>query len=296
MRVTENIKFSEMRFHIQKNMQRYFEANEKLVSGKKVSRPSDDPAAIKELLNLRNLEASLEQYGTNIDRAAHRLKTYDLFLERATGLLSKAKSVAILDPRSANSDTRDIAAVQVSGILDEMLSIANSKVDGKYLFSGFKTTTPPFDPADVTFTYNGDTGSVRTAVDESRKMVVNFTGDVVFKGAGGGVDIFSELDALKTALENDDVAAISSAIATLDAARDQVVEARAETGVRLSELDVKSEDMKNFKNNVLNRISGVEDVDIAEAVMEMTQMQNAYEVTLNASAKFMQTSLMDFLR
>jgi len=296
MRITENIKFSDIKFNVQRNIQRYFDANEKVVSGKKLQRPSDDPAAMKELLGLRSYGAMLDQYSNNINKASHTLKTYDLLLERATDLMSEAKTIAISDTKALNDDTRKVAAIQISGILDEMLSIANTKAEGKYLFSGFKTSTRPFDPADPTFAYNGDNGSLGIAVDESRKMQVNFTGDALFKGAAGGVDILSELSALKIALENNDVAAISFAIATFDKARNQVVEGAAVVGVRLSELELKSEDMKNFKNNVLSRISEIEDADIAAAIMEMMHMQNAYEASLNASANFMKTSLMDFLR
>lgn len=296
MRITENIKFSEMNFNIQRNIRRYFDANEKVVSGKKLQRPSDDPAAMKELLGLRSYGARLDQYSTNIDKASHALKTYDLLLERARSLLSQTKTIAISDTKALNDDTREVAAIQVAGILEEMLSIANTKVDGKYLFSGFKTGTRPFDPADPAFAYNGDNGALNVAVDESRKMQVNFTGDTLFKGAGGGVDVLTELSALKTALENNDVAAISSAIATFDTARDQLVKGSAVIGVRLSELELKGEYMANFKNNVLSRISEIEDADIAAAIMEMMHMQNAYEASLNASASFMQTSLMDFLR
>ena len=296
MRISENMKFSDMKFNVQRNMQRYFDANEKVVTGKKLLSPSDDPAAMKELLGLRTYGARLDQYSNNINKASHTLKTNDLFLERARDLLSKVKTIAISDTKALNDDMRAVAAIQVGGILDEMLSIANSKVDDRYIFAGFKTDARPFEPADPTFAYNGDNGSLAIAVDETRKMPVNFTGDQLFKGAGGGIDILSELSALKTALETDDVAAISSAIATFDEARDQLVKAAAINGVRQSELNIKEEDMQNFKNNVLNRISKLEDVDLAEAVMEMTQMQTAYEVSLNASARFMQTSLMDFLR
>ena len=295
MRITDNIKFSDMKFNVQRNMRRYFSANEKLISGKNLQRPSDDPAAMKELLGLRTYGARLDQYSDNINKASHALKTYDLLIERATELLAKAKTIAISDTKALNDDMRQVAAVQVSGILEEMLSVANTKADGRYLFSGFKAYTRPFDPTDPAFTYSGDNGSLAVAVDENRKVPVNFTGDELFKGAGGGVDILSELSAFKTALETDDVAAISSAIATFDAARDQLVNGAATIGVRLSELNDKSEGMKNFKNNVLSRISEIEDVDLAEAVMEMRQMQNAYEASLNASASFMQNSLMDFL-
>ena len=296
MRITENIKFSDIKFNVQRNIQRYFDANEKVVSGKKLLTPSDDPAAMKELLGLRSYGARLDQYSNNINKASHTLKTYDLLLARATDLMSEAKTIAISDTKALNDDTRKVAAIQVSGILDEMLSIANTKAEGKYLFSGFKTGTRPFDPADPAFAYNGDNGSLGIAVDETRKMQVNFTGDALFKGAGGGVDILSELTALKTALENNDVAAISSAIATFDEARNQIVEGAAIIGVRLSELELKGEYMANFKNNVLSRISEIEDADIAAAIMEMMHMQTAYEASLSASANFMKTSLMDFLR
>lgn len=297
MRITENIKFSNIQFNIRQSTERYFNANERVISGKKINRPSDDPAGAHEVLRLKSLESSAKQYGRNMNRAINVLQTTESLLENVNNRIVRAKELAVRESTGTeNSESREMAAIEVSGILDEVLSIANTRIDGKYIFSGFKTASQPFDPADPAYAYNGDGGLIEIAVDENRQIPVNLTGDILFKGSGGGVDILSELDALKTALENNDIPAITSAIDTMEAAMDQVSRGRVEAGTRLSEIEVKKGYLESFKLNLLSRISTIEDVDIAEAITDLTRMQHAYTATLGASSRFMQVSLMDFLR
>jgi len=294
MRITENVKYAAIHLGIRRSVERYVDANESVMSGKKINRPSDNPAGSSEVIKLRSLESSFEQYRLNMTRSSYRLGAQDLALERASDLISRAWEFASNADGPADGKT---AAAGVSAILDEMVSTANTKIDGKYIFSGFKTSSRPFDCAEGSaYDYNGDEGDIEIAVGETRKIVVNLTGDKVFKGAGGGVDIFKELSDLKTALETDDEAGINSALSALQSAREQVENERARAASVHSEIKERMQDLDKLKLNLLGRISELEDVEMAEAITELSRMKNGYEVTLSASARLMEKSLIDFLR
>ncbi len=294
MRITESIKFASIKMNARRNSEEYFKAHEKVISGRKINRPSDDPAGAYEISRLKNLKSSIEQYERNINVATSRLQTVDSLLERIGARLIRAKELAVREStETENTENRVTAATEISGIIDDILAIANTKLEGKYIFAGFRTTTQPFD---ASYNYNGDSGSIEVFLDETMKVATNLPGDVLFTGAGGGVDIFAELDNLKTALETDDTIGIAAAIDGMESAMDQILEGRAKVGTWLNSVELKGEDLANFKLSISSTMSIIEDVDIAEAITTLQQMQNSYMATLNSSAKLVQGSLMDFLR
>ncbi len=292
MRITEGIKYSSIQINIQRTANNFYKANEQVATGKKLINSSDDPSAMREVLDMRSLEASADQYLDNMTKANNSLELASTTIDRVDELVTQAWEYAVL---GGEPDQRAAAAIGITGIMDEMFSLANTKDDGKYIFSGFSTSTQPFDPADPTYTYNGDTGSIQIAIDDSINVAVNVTGDSLFSGAGGGIDLFTELDNLRTALQTDDETAIQSALTTFQTAHDQVENAAALTAARYSQVGAKMESTENFKNNLLSRISAVEDVDSAKAVVNLTMMQTAYEVALSSSTMLMETNLMNFL-
>lgn len=297
MRITDNIKFATIKSNIQRNSLDNFKASERVVTGKMINRPSDNPAGMQEVLHLKKLQSSVEQHMKNMDRALTSIKMTETVLDRVDELLSEAKSIALTEQVSAQSDTRDSAAVQIGEILNEMFSLANTRSDEKYMFAGFKNTTQPFDPAaGPPYTYNGDTGVFQIAIDEQRKLPVNLNGDDLFKGGGTGTDIFTLLNTLKTDLETDNVSGVSGAISSLIQSRDQIEKGRVLNASRHETISASMENLKGFKLNLLDRISNVEDADLATAVLEMQHAQSALEVSLSASASFMKSSLLNFLR
>lgn len=293
MRITEGIKYNSIQINVQRGARNFYDANEKVATGKKLINPSDDPAAIKEVLDMKSLTSSANQYLDNMTKANNSMEVTNAVIERVDELVTQAWDFAVI---GGQPDQRAAAAVGITGIMEEMFSLANTKNEGKYIFSGFQTSTQPFDPADVTYAYNGDTNAIQIAVDESTNITVNITGDALFKGTGGGIDLFTELNDLRTALQTNDDAAIQSAMATFQTAHDQVENAATLTAGRYSQVSSKMDYTENFKNNLLARISDTEDADPASAIIDLTIMQTAYEVTLRSSTMLMETTLMNFLR
>lgn len=153
------------------------------------------------------------------------------------------------------------------------------------------TITPPG-------AYQGDGGVQRVEVQKGTFIQQNMLGDQVFQGVGlaGGVDVFAILNQINTALDTNDRAAIEAGLDQLDTARNQLASQGALVGARqnlLGEVKTRQEDIV-FGLEILR--SGLEDLDLAEALTQMNQEQLGFEAALGAAAAIVQSSLLDFLR
>ena len=145
MRISENIKFNTIVDNMFKSQDSYNKLAEKIASLKEINRPSDDPIGMNRVLNLRESRASVEQYTRNMNGCESWLTITESKLSAAGDLLIKAREVAVAQSTATSSaEMRSAEAGTVQQLIDEMLSLANSKYDGKYLFSGAKTGEEPF--------------------------------------------------------------------------------------------------------------------------------------------------------
>ncbi|HUV49819.1 MAG TPA: flagellar hook-associated protein FlgL [Anaerolineae bacterium] len=151
MRISENMKFNTMVNSMFQAQEGYNKLAEKIASLKEINRPSDDPIGMSRVLNFRETKASVEQYSKNIDSRGSWITITESKLSFAGDLLIKAREVAVAQSTATSSaEVRSTEAETVQQLIDEMLSLANSKYEGKYLFSGTKTGETPFSSSERT--------------------------------------------------------------------------------------------------------------------------------------------------
>ena len=159
---------------------------QQISSGVRLTRPSDDPAASSKVLELQESVSLQMQYQVNISAADTRLRLQEDTLNSLGNINHRLKELAI----QANSGSVDITArraiaVEVDEILNEMISLANTRdSNGDYLFAGFQNNSQPFT---LTMTgsvnhvvYNGDEGQRLIQVSETRQVIVDNPGNEVF--------------------------------------------------------------------------------------------------------------------
>jgi flagellar hook-associated protein 3 FlgL len=118
---------------------------EQLTSMKKVNRASDDPTAATKILDIRQNIKSMEQYEKNAQNCESWVNATEAKLSSAYDLLVRVGEIAIgQSTATANASTRQTAANEIQAIIDEMISIANSRLGDRYLFSGSRNDVAPF--------------------------------------------------------------------------------------------------------------------------------------------------------
>ena len=145
-------------------------------------------------------------------------------------------------------------------------------------------------------TYLGDSAENAVLIGDNVSVVKNLPGDRLFKGAGGGADLFAVVAALQSALESNSVTGIQTALGNLTAVEDGVNNERALLGARLNRADASAATLEDFKLTVSRIKSETEDVDLPTVISELLLQETTLEATRAASARILQRSLLDFLR
>lgn len=303
MRVTQSMMSNIFVSNLRKQTEAMLQRQEQIASQKRINRPSDDPAGMGRVLAGRSTLAAIAQYKDNILQGKTRLEFSEETLKMVDDLVQQARRTA--EAKSADGVTaeeRVLAAEQVKEIYDQVLQLANSKLGGQYIFAGHQTDTAAFTrDADFNATYNGDAGSFRIPVAENVDVSVDADGQNYFQDeANGGVNIFDELKDLIDGLEDADLTAgsaqIRATIDPLEAAHIQIMNKRSEAGPKLYRLQATEEHWSNVANTVQAAIDRDEGVDVARAIIELKNLETAYESTMAAASRIIQSSLVNFLK
>ena len=159
------------------------QTQDKVATGKKVLKASDDPVAAATISFVRDQKVMLDRFATNIDRAQTRLTLTENVVAESVNLLTRAYELGI----QAKNDTltavdRRAISFEISQIRESMMSLANSKdVNGNYLFAGYRTNIQPFvsnEAGEVTFA--GDRGVHSVQISDSLRANTGLDGADVF--------------------------------------------------------------------------------------------------------------------
>jgi flagellar hook-associated protein 3 FlgL len=107
--------------------------------------------------------------------------------------------------------------------------------------------------------------------------------------------VFNTLLRLKAALEQNDTTEIGRSLARLDVDMDRVNFARAELGGRLQNLEIIGTRLEDENVELRAALSKNIDVDLVQAISDLTARQYAFEASLRTAASLMQMSLLNFL-
>ena len=175
---------------LQKRQVEMADAQERLTSGKRVSRASDDPAAAAraERALAGQMRAETSQRAVDASRTAMSLT--ETAMGDSLELLQQAREALVAAGNASYSDQeRSNLAEKIKAIRNQLLSVANrSDGAGSYLFGGQGATTQPFVDAPGGVAYKGVSGERRTEAGTDLPLTVN--GDGVFMTARTGNGVF----------------------------------------------------------------------------------------------------------
>ena len=304
MRVTNNMMTDSLVRYLTAQNEALYERQTIIASQRRINKPSDDPIGTGKIIDYRQTLNSIEQYQTNIQGGKTRVEVTEADLDLVDDLLQLVKSIAETEVTSETA-SRQLAAEEVKSLFDQVLDLANSELNGSYLFSGYQTKTAPFSRDDAlastfdqfTVTYNGDDGDARFIVAHNTEIAVDADGRPLFhNAAAGGVNTFDAMRDLIVGLENDDTVAISAQVDMIDQARSQINNIRAANAPIIYQLETTENHWHNYKSKIKELLGKQEEADIAQAVVELQRIELAYQTTLATAARIIQPGLLDFLK
>jgi len=119
--------------------------NEQIASQKRINKPSDDPIGITQALRLKKVLSQIGQYGKNIQHGQSWLSITDSALQTVNGLIVRGKEIANqMSTGTYNGDQRSNAAQEIKNIIAQLVQLGNTKLTGRYIFSGYQEDTASF--------------------------------------------------------------------------------------------------------------------------------------------------------
>jgi flagellar hook-associated protein 3 FlgL len=265
-------------------------------TGKRILTPSDDPVGIAIALGLRRDQKAGEAWGRNIDDSLTWMNTTDRALGQALEVVQRARELAVQGGNGTLSpQSRALIADEVDSLRSQFVEIGNSSLGGRFIFGGTATDRQPFDPATESATAPINTSLINREVAQGTVMSVNITADRLQDPPGATGDIFTVLSGLSNALRTSDFTGVTQALGELDDHQDNISALRGEGAAKINRLELTASRFEAQKIATGEQLSRIEDVDMAQAITDLTMKESVYRSALATGARVIQPSLVDFL-
>lgn len=131
--------------NINNNLNKLDSTYEKMATGMKYNRPSDDPIAATYGMKLTSDISEVEQYQKNVDDALSYSQVTESAVMEMKEVLQKARELTVQAANGTNTpdDTQKIAA-EMEQLRDQLIQIGNSTYMDDYIFSGYNSDQPLF--------------------------------------------------------------------------------------------------------------------------------------------------------
>jgi flagellar hook-associated protein 3 FlgL len=273
-----------------------------LSSGVRVTSLSQDPLAAGENVLLLNQIQQDDSFTESSNLVTGQLQVADSALGSVVSQLTQAISLAT----SANngtmnaSDVKSIAS-QLSGILNEVQSLANTGYQGRYIFAGGQTSTPPFATSTAispgVTTYNGDGNVNYLETPNGQKIQLNVPGDQIFSGAGSN-NVFGALNNLIADYSSGTVntsQAVSDTTA-LSAALNYVSQQRVTIDNSITNLTASSDAVSSEQVQLTAAQTNLMQADVAQVSTQLSQAETQQTALEDVISQLGTGSLFDKLQ
>ncbi len=283
---------------LQRLVSRQAELQRQVATGQRIQQPGDDPAAVGRVIAARMERGSLAQFARNASAALEYSKTSYAGLEQLKKVSDRAGELAVLGEGSLDPDAMRAYAAEVNQLLEQALSLGNTRFRNDHVFAGSAVGAPPFEAARgsggriESVAYLGDLG--RLTVPLSENATLQPTPEPATNA--GLAEFMNQLVALRDALGAGDPAAIRVVRPRLDASENLLVGALSEHGAVQLRIEVAQAQQKARLSELDRQISAETDVDLPEVIVRLNQTSQAYEAALSSSANILRLSLLDYLR
>ena len=282
---------------IAQNRQAQNTALQQLSTGRKVVQIADNPAAAAQVV-LSHIESGQDdQYLQNASDLTAQLDSIDSTLSSVVQALTQAISLGVQGANGTFSDSdRQSIASQMSGIRDQVLSLANQTYQGSYVFAGTATSAQPFvldstQPNGVRYDGNTNTNSLEIARGNS--IPINVPGSQIFTNPAG--DVLGALNETITALQTN--SGLVAANDNLDRAFAQLSTQRVFYGNTLARLQSTQTFLNADKLRLAQQENTLVGADLAASITNLQQASTATDAILSVTGKILSTlNLLDFLK
>lgn len=297
MRVTQTMLSNNMLRHLMTSQSKMDQYMTQLYTGKKITRPSDDPVIAMKGMNFRGQVMEVEQYKRNLGEVYNWMDNTEAALDKSNQAMQRIRELTV----QASNTTYDDKALksikeEVEQLKGHLVDIANTNVNGKYIFNGTDTKTKPIEEIDDNLVYHYNGEEVKIEVSKGSVLPVNVKGEDVFTE-----ELFDAIDDLISKLDvgregSDEPVDIGTSLEDLDKHINKIIDARADLGARMNRVELIEVRLDEQEVIAKKTMSENEDIDFEEAITNLITQETLHRAALAAGSRVIQPTLIDFLR
>lgn len=271
-----------------------------LSSAKRLTKPSDNPVDAGSIIRSHAaLEAVVNQQRT-IEAGLRMARSADGALDDIGSALRQIKTLVLrANTTTVTEEGRVATANEIRVIASKIQDDANKQVGGRYLFAGYSDRTMPFVQQLVggNIKYEGDSGEQQVSIAPGRTAPATMPGDYLLnfinddgERAVPAIDknAFALLEETAQCIEQGNLGQLADLGDEVETLRDHAVQCRAMLGVYVQRLEGAQNASKDQELEMRQFLSEVEDVDIAQAILQLKRLELSYQAALLAVSQVAQ--------
>lgn len=273
-------------------------------SGIRLATAADSPGDVSDLIDLNSSLSRNETSQQNYARAKAELDTADQVISSGISIVESARTFGLQGANtSATPEVRNSLAAQVMGLIQQVVSLGNTSVSGRYIFSGDTDNVIPLqaDPAATTgYSYAGASSSTRQVLDGNGTPLFTLpTAQQLFDARDSSAqpvagNVLNALQNLADALQNNP-AGLPDAVTALQSASTYLNQQQSSNGASLQNLASALQQAQSANTSIRTSISSVRDTDITQAATDLNMEKVAESASLAAQGGMSHKSLFDFI-
>ena len=297
-----------------------YKTQQQAMAQKKILVPSDNPLGTATVLSSNKQLSSIQSWLDNINTLSGESNMMDSTFSTIQDKLNRLNELAISGSSGTNNADGTMTAIQdeVTSIKKFMVDLANTQYNGKYVFGGANTATPPYTlQDDGSITYNGTVtlnpdGTVNTSatgyqrpveISDGTQAYANYPGDAVFgyydasTNPPSGMGIFKTISDLENACDpqNPNSDDIRAQIDKLQDGLSNVSLYRTKNGITSQKLDMTQSTLQDTQLLVTQKKSDAQDLDVVQAYTNLSQQMYAYQASMQIASSISNTSLLNYM-
>jgi len=267
-----------------------------LSTGKRVNTPSDDPAAAAQLIQNHDQSSRVDSYQKSMSTIGGQFQMADSALSSVVTALQRAITLGVQAGNGGTLSDSNRAAIadELKGIQSQLLSLANTSYQGRYVFSGTEQTQPFVVDSNQTsgVRYDGNSGVNSVPIGNGYQLEANLPGSQLFTAAGA--DVFQAVHDLIDGVTSN--SGIDTAVGDVRSALDHVSAQRTFYGNALNQIDAQTNYLNNEKVQLSSQENTLVGADIATVASNLVNAENTRDAALTAIGRRSLTSLFDYLQ
>ncbi|HSP67248.1 MAG TPA: flagellin [Bryobacteraceae bacterium] len=277
-----------------------------LTSGLRINRPSDDPRAVGDVLQLETDISRVTQVAANLHSVKSEVDSASSVVQDAVSFLDQARSLGAQGASGTlSAQARIDLAAQAAQILSALVDASRATFAGRYLFSGDSSTQPAYD-----VNLASPTGVTRLLTAPATRLIQDSNG-VVFAVSQTAQDlfdhrnpddsiaadnVFAAVNSLRVALANNDQPGTAAAVAAIQKAQDYLSQQGTFYGAVQNRVANALDIAQKFQLQWKSALSDERDTDIAAATTDLQAERLSQQSALQAQASMPHSSLFDYLK